>query len=141
MSIKTPAAALCADILAREVDFFSIGTNDLTQYTLAVDRENEEVTALYDPYHPAVLRLIYTTVEAAHKFNKWVGLCGELGGEVTAAALLVGLGLDEISMSPIFIPQAKEAIFHLSYEEARKLALKALELPSGQAVRKLLCRN
>jgi len=136
--IETPAAALSADILAREVDFFSIGTNDLTQYTLAVDRGNEEVTALYDPYHPAILRLIYTTVEAAHKFNKWVGLCGELGGEVTAAALLVGLGLDEISMSPIFIPQVKQAILHLSYEEARKLALKALELPSGQAVRELL---
>lgn len=136
--IETPAAALAADILAREVDFFSIGTNDLTQYTLAVDRGNEEVTALYDTYHPAVLRLIYNTVEAAHKYNKWVGLCGELGGEVAAAPLLVGLGLDEISMSPIFIPQVKQAVLNLSYEKARKLALKALETSNGEEVRELL---
>lgn len=138
--IETPAAALAADILARELYFFSIGTNDLTQYTLAVDRGNEEVTYLYDPYHPAVLRLIYNTVEAAHKYNRWVGLCGELGGEIGAAPLLVGLGLDEISMSPIFITQVKQAILDLSYEKARELALKALKASRSQEVRELLPR-
>ncbi|MGB9662487.1 MAG: phosphoenolpyruvate--protein phosphotransferase [Moorellaceae bacterium] len=136
--IETPAAALTADVLAREVDFFSIGTNDLTQYTLAVDRGNEEVMALYDPFHPAVLRLIYHAVESAHRYNKWVGLCGEMGGEVAAVPLLVGLGLDELSMSPLFIPQIRQAVLQLSFEKARGLALKALEASCGQEVRDLL---
>ncbi|MGI9861080.1 phosphoenolpyruvate--protein phosphotransferase [Moorella naiadis] len=138
MMIEVPAAALMADILAREVDFFSIGTNDLAQYTLAVDRGNERVTGMYDACHPAVLKLIDVTVKAAHRYGKWVGLCGELGSEIQAAPLLVGLGLDEISMSPVFIPPMKEAINKIAYHEARKLVRRLLELPGPQEVRAAL---
>ncbi|WP_025773612.1 phosphoenolpyruvate--protein phosphotransferase [Neomoorella thermoacetica] len=136
--IEVPAAALMADILASEVDFFSIGTNDLTQYTLAVDRDNEKVAVLYDAYHPAVLKFIYQVVDAAHRKGKWVGLCGELGGDSLAAPLLVGLGLDEISMSPVFIPEMKERIRALSYEEGRELVRRLLELPGAKEVREVL---
>jgi len=138
--IEVPAAALMADILAREVDFFSIGTNDLTQYTLAVDRDNEKVATLYEPYHPAVLKLIYQVIEAAHRQGKWVGLCGELGGDSLAAPLLVGLGLDEISMSPVFIPEMKEKIMGLSYEKGRELVQRLLELPGAKEVREELVK-
>lgn len=138
--IEVPAAALAADALAREVDFFSIGTNDLAQYTLAVDRGNEGVAGMYDACHPAVLRLIDMAVTAAHRYGKWVGLCGELGSEVEAAPLLVGLGLDEISMSPVFIPPMKEAIGKLSYQEGRELVRRLLELSSPQEVRAALSK-
>ncbi|MDN5362342.1 MAG: phosphoenolpyruvate-protein phosphotransferase system enzyme [Moorella sp. (in: firmicutes)] len=138
MMIEVPAAALMADALAREVDFFSLGTNDLAQYTLAVDRGNERVAGMYDACHPAVLRLIDMTVVAAHRYGKWVGLCGELGGEVKTAPLLVGLGLDEISMSPVFIPSMKEAIGKISYQEGRELVRRLLELPGPREVRAAL---
>ncbi|AOQ25248.1 Phosphoenolpyruvate-protein phosphotransferase [Moorella thermoacetica] len=138
--IEVPAAALMADVLAREVDFFSIGTNDLAQYTLAVDRGNERVAGMYDACHPAVLRLIDMTVTAAHRYGKWVGLCGELGSEIQAAPLLVGLGLDEISMSPVFIPPMKEAINKIAYHEARELVRRLLELPGPQEVRAALSK-
>ncbi|GAF25505.1 phosphoenolpyruvate-protein kinase [Moorella thermoacetica Y72] len=138
--IEVPAAALAAEVLAREVDFFSIGTNDLAQYTLAVDRGNERVAGMYDACHPAVLQLIDMTVEAAHRYGKWVGLCGELGSEIQAAPLLVGLGLDEISMSPVFIPPMKEAINKIAYHEARELVRRLLKLPGPAEVRAALSK-
>ncbi|CEP66788.1 Phosphotransferase system, enzyme I [Moorella glycerini] len=138
--IEVPAAALMADVLAREVDFFSIGSNDLAQYTLAVDRGNERVAGMYDACHPAVLRLIDVTVEAAHRYGKWVGLCGELASEIQAAPLLVGLGLDEISMSPVFIPPMKETVNKIAYHEARELVRRLLELPGPGEVRAALSK-
>lgn len=108
--IEVPGAAAIADLLARHVDFFSIGTNDLTQYTLAVDRVNERVSDLYQPAHPAVLRLIRQVVESAHRMNVWVGMCGEMAGDVTLTPLLVGLGLDELSAASSQVAKVKHAI-------------------------------
>ena len=132
--IEVPSAALLADRLAKEVDFFSIGTNDLTQYTLAVDRTNSKVAHLANPLNPAVLTLIKMTIESAHKEGKWVGLCGELAGEPLAAPILLGLGLDEFSMSPARVPVIKEVMRHLHKEECRKLAEKVLALTDEQEV-------
>ncbi len=108
--IEIPSAALTADLLAKEADFFSIGTNDLTQYVLAVDRMNEQIAALYDPYHPAVLRLIREVIEQGHRHNVPVGMCGELAGDPRATELLLGMGLREFSMSAGSIPLVKEVI-------------------------------
>ena len=119
--IEVPSAALTADILAKHVDFFSIGSNDLIQYTLAIDRGNENVSALYQPAHPAVLRLMQTVVEAAHRHNIWVGVCGEMASDVILMPALVGLGIDELSAGAASIPRIKRAIQALNYEEARAL--------------------
>lgn len=124
--VEVPAAALCADKLAAEADFFSIGTNDLTQYTLAVDRGNRTVSALYDPMHPAVLRLIERTVVEAHRLGRWVGLCGEIGANVDALAVLVGLGLDEISVSAPALPQLKARLRVLTLEACQAEARRVL---------------
>ena len=129
--VEVPSAAVQADHFAQMVDFFSIGTNDLTQYTLAVDRTNERVAALASPYHPAVLRLIQMTIEAAHRHGKWVGLCGELGGDVIAVPLLLGLGLDEFSMAASAIPAVKEAIRQWTMEGARDVATHTLSFSSA----------
>ncbi|MHB8946377.1 MAG: phosphoenolpyruvate--protein phosphotransferase, partial [Bacillota bacterium] len=136
--VETPAAAVSADILAREVGFFSIGTNDLIQYTLAADRVNEKVAYLYDPFHPAVLRLIARTVEAAHAAGIWCGMCGEMAGMVEAATFLVGVGLDELSMSAPSVPLVKEAVRGMSAARAAELARQALEAESGARARKIL---
>jgi phosphotransferase system enzyme I (PtsI) len=136
--VETPAAAVAADILAKEVDFFSLGTNDLIQYTLAVDRVNEKVAYLYDPFNPAVLRLIDKTVDAAHRAGIWCGMCGEMAGLAAAAPFLVGIGLDELSMSPPSVPLVKEAIRGMSAREAGRLARQALDCESGEEVRELL---
>ncbi len=120
--IEIPAAAASADLLAPHVDFFSIGTNDLIQYTLAVDRMNERVSHLYNAFHPAVLRLIHQTCEASHAAGKWTGMCGEMAGDPIAAAVLLGLGLDEWSMSAPALNAVKEAIRSVSRAEAVPLA-------------------
>ena len=138
--IEVPSAAAIADLLAREVDFFSIGTNDLIQYALAIDRGNEEVAHLYEPLHPAILRLIKQIVTAGHQGGVQVAMCGEMAGEPLCVPLLVGFGLDELSMNPQSIPVVKNLIRKLSYEECRKLAAQALDLPTPEEVRAFLGR-
>lgn len=134
--VETPAAAITADLLAQEVDFFSIGTNDLTQYTLAVDRGNEMIAELYDPFSPAVLRLIQNTINASHIERKWTGMCGELAGEELATPLLIGMGLDEFSMSAISIPKIKNIIRQLRYTECKTLVAQCLTMTSSRAIKK-----
>jgi phosphoenolpyruvate-protein phosphotransferase len=136
--VEVPSAALIADHLAAEVDFFSIGTNDLSQYTMAADRTNARVAALATGYQPAVLRLVREVIAAAHAQDKWVGLCGELAGEPLAVPILLGLGLDEFSVSPPAIPLVKQTIRALSLDEARAVAQQALALESAEAVRELV---
>jgi phosphoenolpyruvate-protein phosphotransferase len=136
--VEVPSAAILADHLAQAVDFFSIGTNDLTQYTLAIDRTNERVAVLASPYNPAVLRLIALTIEAAHRHGKWVGMCGELAGETMAVPLLLGLGLDEFSMAPSNIPPVKQAIRGWSIQRSQEVAQEALSLPGSSEVIKFL---
>jgi phosphoenolpyruvate-protein phosphotransferase len=138
--VEIPSAALIIEHLAEYVDFFSIGTNDLTQYTVAVDRTNERVAYLASPLHPAVLHLINRTIEKAHEKGRWVGLCGEMAGDPQAIPLLLGMGLDEFSMSPSAIPAVKEMIRTLKIDECRKVAMEALTQPSIQAVRDVLER-
>lgn len=132
--VETPAAALVADALAAHCDFFSIGTNDLTQYTLAVDRTNERVASLYQPLHPGVLRLIKLTIDASHRQGIWTGMCGELAGMPQAIPILLGLGLDEFSMVARAIPEAKWLLRRLSVEQAQAIAEAALELGTAAEV-------
>jgi phosphotransferase system enzyme I (PtsI) len=132
--VETPAAALMTGALAKYADFFSLGTNDLTQYTLAVDRGNERVSSLFQPLHPAVLRLIKVTIENAHRAGKWVGMCGELAGMQKAIPILLGLGLDEFSMVPRAIPEAKWLIGQLSDDETRQIAERALGLDTAAEI-------
>ncbi len=136
--VETPSAALMADALAPLVDFFSIGSNDLTQYTLATDRGNEQLGELFNALDPAVLRLIRQVIEAAHQAGKWVGLCGELAGRRRAIPVLLGLGLDEFSMTPRAIPEAKQIIRSLSLTEAQDIAAHALSLPTASQVKEYL---
>ncbi len=117
--VEVPAAALAADRLVPEVDFFSVGSNDLVQYTMAADRTNRAVAPLYQPTHLAILRLFQQLIEAAHAHGRWVGVCGEMAGDPTATPLLIGLGVDELSMTPPAIPLIKAAIRELTIEEAR----------------------
>jgi phosphotransferase system enzyme I (PtsI) len=135
MMVEVPSAAVMADSFAREVDFFSIGTNDLTQYTMAAERTNKHVAHLGDAIHPAILRLIKQVTDAAHREGRWVGICGELGGDADAIPILLGLGVDELSMTPALIPQAKEMIRICNIESARRLAEEALMLDTAAAVR------
>jgi phosphotransferase system enzyme I (PtsI) len=132
--IEIPAAAIISDLLAKEVDFFSIGTNDLIQYTTAVDRMNEKISHLYNPFHPALLRLVKMVIDNAHKENKWVGMCGEVAGDPKLIPILIGMGLDEFSMSPISILKARGIIRNISQEEMSDLALKVINLPTAQEV-------
>ena len=136
--VEIPSVTQMSDLFAREVDFFSIGTNDLTQYTFAVDRTNPMVALLADACHPAVLRQIRQVVEAAHSNGIWVGVCGELAGDPDAIPVLLGLGLDELSMSHPSIPMAKEIVRTLSVSQAKILAEQALKLDSAEAVRILV---
>ncbi len=133
--IEVPSAALMADVLAPEVDFFSIGTNDLIQYTMACDRVNDKVAYLYDPLHPAVLRLIKGVIDAAHREGKWVGMCGEMAGNLEAIPLLLGLGLDEFSMNAPAIPAAKALIGSLTLSQAQEIAETALTKRTSEEIR------
>jgi phosphoenolpyruvate-protein kinase (PTS system EI component) len=132
--VEVPSAALIADQLAPLVDFFSIGTNDLTQYTFAADRGNARVANVGDPLHPAVLRQIDRVIDAAHAAGKWVGLCGELAGRTEGIPILLGLGLDEFSMSAASIPAAKALLARLAVPDAQRLAQRVLHLPDATAV-------
>lgn len=132
--IEVPSAAITADIIAKEADFFSIGTNDLIQYSLAVDRTNEKIAYLYEPAHPAVLKLVKTIIDAGHKSKIWVGMCGEMSGDPELALVLLGLGLDEFSMPPSSVPLIKQLIRSVTYKEAKKIAEHALSLSTGKEV-------
>ena len=132
--IEVPAAALCADLLAPEVDFFSIGTNDLIQYTMAVDRVNPHVAELYRPTHPAVIRLIKRTIDAANDNGIWTGVCGEMAGDIRLTPLLLGLGVEELSVGPQQVPRVGQAIRSLSHAECSAMADEALRHPRSQGI-------
>ncbi len=132
--IEVPGAALVADHLAKEVKFFSIGTNDLIQYTLAVDRGNDRIAHLYEPTHPAIVRLIKNVVDAAHRQNIWVGVCGEMAGDIALTPLLIGLGVDELSASTTVVPRVKKAVQSVSLPTCISLAEEALGLDNSFAI-------
>ncbi|RPI30762.1 MAG: phosphoenolpyruvate--protein phosphotransferase [Chloroflexota bacterium] len=136
--VETPASALLADVFARQVDFFSIGTNDLTQYTLAAERGNPALSAYADALHPAVLRLIHSVVRAAHGQQRWVGVCGESAGDPVAAPVLLGLQVDELSMNPGAIPRVKAFLRQIDLAQARSLTSRALEMEDAAAVRDMV---
>jgi len=136
--IEVPSAALTSDILAEESDFFSIGTNDLIQYSLAIDRTNEKISYLYEPSHPAVLRLIKNIIEAGHSAEIWVGMCGEMASESIFTLILLGLGLDEFSVSPQAVPLIKKIIRSVKLEEAKEIASFCLKLSTGREVEELV---
>lgn len=136
--IEIPAAAVIGDLLAKEVDFFSIGTNDLIQYTTAVDRMNEKINYLYEPFHPAILRMIKMIIDHAHNAGKWVGMCGEMAGDPKLAPILLGLGLDEFSMSASSILTTRKVITELSYKEMQEMANKAINFPTANEVKEFI---
>ncbi|MDR2199199.1 MAG: phosphoenolpyruvate--protein phosphotransferase [Deltaproteobacteria bacterium] len=139
--VEVPAAAMMADVLAREADFFSIGTNDLTQYTLAIDRGHPRLARMADALHPAVLRLIERTVQGAHENGKWVGVCGGIAGDALAGPVLIGLGVDELSVSGGSIPAVKAMVRRQSHEKCGELARKALKLATSAEVRAFLAKE
>ena len=132
--IEVPAAAICADLLAPEVDFFSIGTNDLIQYTVAADRVNPHVADLYRPTHPAVIRLIKRTIDAARDNGIWTGICGEMAGDIRLTPLLLGLGVEELSVGPQQVPRVGQAIRSLSYAACSAMADEALRHTRSQGI-------
>ncbi len=136
--IEVPSAALTADIIAKESDFFSIGTNDLIQYSLAVDRANEKVAYLYEPGHPAVIRLIKSVIDVAHKNKIWVSMCGEMSGELIFTFLLLGMGLDQFSVAVSQIPKIKELINNVNLSDAQAIVKKTLDLSTSKEVEKYL---
>lgn len=136
--IEIPAAAIMADQFAKEVDFFSIGTNDLIQYTMAADRMNERVSYLYQPYHPAILRLIHMVVKAAIQEGKWVGMCGEMAGEPIAVPILLGMGLKELSMSATTIPSTRALLSKISQQDCSSVIAEILTLETEEAVEQLV---
>ncbi|MFJ7747287.1 phosphoenolpyruvate--protein phosphotransferase [Peribacillus sp. NPDC097295] len=133
--VEIPSTAVMADVFAKEVDFFSIGTNDLIQYTMAADRMNERVSYLYQPYNPAILRLVKMVIDAAHKEGKWAGMCGEMAGDEVAVPILIGMGLDEFSMSATSILKARSLIRKLSHEEMKKLSQDVLTMDTNDQVK------
>lgn len=139
--IEVPSAALNADLLARECDFFSLGTNDLIQYTLAADRGNEKIAYLYEPFNPAVLKLVKATADAAHRNQIWVGVCGEMIADPKAAILLLGLSFDEFSASPASVPDIKIAVRNARYVDAHRVAEQAIRMTSAAEIRAFLARE
>ncbi|MGL5650204.1 MAG: phosphoenolpyruvate--protein phosphotransferase [Paraclostridium sp.] len=135
MMIEIPSAAVISDILAKHVDFFSIGTNDLIQYTCAVDRMNQKISYLYNQFNPAVLRLINMVIDNAHKEGKWVGMCGESAGDQRMIPILLGMGLDEFSMSPISILPARKFITSVKYEDMKKFANEVLTMGTAEEIK------
>jgi phosphotransferase system enzyme I (PtsI) len=138
--IEVPSAAITASLIAPHAKFFSLGTNDLVQYTLAVDRVNERVAYLYEPTHPAIIRLIKNTIDVGHQHGIWVGICGEVAANPIMAPLLIGLGVDELSMSPAAIPMVKDVVRSLKFSQAEDLAERVLASESAAAVLDL-CRD
>jgi phosphocarrier protein FPr/phosphocarrier protein len=136
--VETPAAALLAERLAREADFLSVGSNDLTQYALAADRQNPAVAPSADSLHPAVLRLIAMAAEGAHAHRRWLGVCGSIASDPAAAAILIGLGVDELSVSPPMVPAIKARVRMLDSAGCRRLAESALQAANAADVRKLI---
>jgi len=136
--VETPSAVWLADVLARHSAFLSIGSNDLTQYTLAMDRDNERLAHLYEPLSPAILRSIHHTVQAGHAAGRWVGICGEMAGDPRIAALMVGLDVDELSMACFDLPRVKAAVRSVRYDELKEIATEALAQSNAGAVRELL---
>jgi phosphotransferase system enzyme I (PtsI) len=136
--IEIPSAAVIPDLLAREVDFFSVGTNDLIQYALAIDRINEQVAYLYEPLHPAVLRMLRTIVSAAHNEGIWISMCGEMAADPLHSLLLIGLGFDELSMNPGSIPLLKRIIRSVTYSQAAEVAQRVFGCATAQEVEALL---
>lgn len=141
MMIEVPSAAIISDILAKHVDFFSIGTNDLIQYTCAVDRMNEKIHNLYNQFNPAVLRLIKLVIDNGHKEGKWVGMCGESAGDKKMIPILLGMGLDEFSMSPISILPARKLINSLKYEDMKKVAHEVLKMGTAKEIEDYMAKN
>lgn len=138
--VEVPSSAIIADLLADEVDFLSIGTNDLVQYTLAVDRGNERIAYMYKELHPAILRLIRDIVQAAHRHGAWVGMCGEMGGNPLATLILLGIGIDELSVSPIVLPEIKKIIRAIEFAESERIAEKVLEMHTSEDIEKFMLR-
>ncbi|MGE4561192.1 MAG: phosphoenolpyruvate--protein phosphotransferase [Desulfobulbus sp.] len=138
MMVEVPSAVIMADIFAREVDFFAIGTNDLIQYSLAIDRGNQYVAHLYEPFHPAVLRMIYQTVQAGSNANVPVSLCGEMAGDPLCAPLLIGFGVNELSMRPVVIPRIKRLLRHSNCDDLRRMSARVLRCEDSEDVRDLL---
>jgi phosphotransferase system enzyme I (PtsI) len=136
--IEVPSAVMSADILAKEADFFSIGTNDLIQYTFAVDRINEKVAHLYQPLHPAILRMLKMVIDAAHRRGRWISVCGEMAADPVSAIILLGMGIDKLSMAAVSIPKVKNAIRGVSLTEARRLALNVLSKETGEEVQRVV---
>lgn len=136
--IEVPAAAITADEIAREVDFLSIGTNDLIQYMLAIDRGNNLVASIYQELNPAIIRTIKGIIDAGHRHGKWVGMCGEMAGNPVATMLLVGLGLDEFSVAPAILPEIKKIIRSIKFKEARRVAERVLSLPTEKEIKQYL---
>ena len=136
--IEVPSAAILAEEIAQEVDFLSIGTNDLIQYLLAVDRDNSSVAALFQHFNPAVLRTIRMIVESGHKRHVWVGMCGEMAGDPVATVLLIGLGLDEFSVNPAILPEIKKIIRSVKYRDAKRIAVKILSYSTEEEIKEFL---
>jgi phosphotransferase system enzyme I (PtsI) len=132
--IEVPSAALISEIIAQKVDFFSIGTNDLIQYTIAVDRNNEKIAYLYEPFHPGVLRLLKMIIDNAHAAGITVGMCGEMAGDPFAAVVLLGMGLDQFSMSAFSIPEIKRIIRSVTMKEAKELADTVMQMKFSQDI-------